>query len=37
MVFMGFKGIQILQFSLVGETGETYAIDPTGRLISESR
>jgi PAS domain S-box-containing protein len=28
---------RILQFSRVGETGETYAFDQTGRLISESR
>jgi PAS domain S-box-containing protein len=28
---------RILQFSRVGETGETYAFDQTGRLLSESR
>ena len=28
---------RIFQFSQVGETGETYAFDPTGRLLSESR
>jgi PAS domain S-box-containing protein len=28
---------RILQFSRVGDTGETYAFDQTGRLLSESR
>ena len=28
---------RILQFSRVGESGETYAFDQTGRLLSESR
>ena len=28
---------RILQFSRVGETGETYAFDQSGRLLSESR